>query len=270
MKRYLMPLVLTASLALAAPAAAAAPKLDKKTIAMMDDITAVFEYSALSPQYGNIENDDDGCGWTAGWIGFCTATGDMLDLVKHYNSVKPGNVLQKYTPTLQKLADAESDSVKELGTKFPADWKTAAKDPVFTQAQLEIGHGMYLDPALAMAGKIGVKTNLGVENLFDTGLMMGPGSGDCDGMPKIVKETTAAVGGTPATGKDEKAWFKTYNQIRVKHMKKPCTPGREHDWPDAVDRVDALQKLYDDGKQDLRAPLTIAGGWDLTITNPHD
>ena len=53
-------------------------------------------------------------------------------------------------------------------------------------------------------------------------------------------------------------------------MRKPCTPGREKDWPDAVDRVQALQKLYDDGKQDLRAPLTIAGGWNLTITDPHD
>lgn len=270
MKRYLIPLVLVAGVALTTPASAATPKLDKKTIAMMDDITAVFEYSTLTPRYDNIENDNDGCGWTAGWIGFCTATGDMLDLVEHYNSVKPGNVLQKYTATLRKLADDESDSVKELGSKFPADWKTAAKDTVFQQAQLQIGHDMYLNPALSTAGKIGIKTNLGVENLFDTALMMGPGTGDCDGMPKIVKETTTAAGGTPATGKNEKAWLKTYNEIRVKHMRKPCTPGREKDWPDAVDRAEALQKISDDGNTDLHAPLTIGADWNLTITDPRD
>ncbi|WP_370947095.1 chitosanase [Amycolatopsis sp. cg5] len=269
MKLYLAPvsLAVVAGLVLTG-AASAAP--DKTTVFMFDDITAVFEQGANAPQYGNIENDKDGCGWTAGWIGFCTATGDMLQLVEKYNKAKPGNVLEKYTPTLRKLADSGSDSVKELGSKFPADWKTAAKDKAFQQLQITVGHDMYLTPALTTASKIGLKTNLGIENLFDTALMMGPGAGDCDGMPKIVKETTAAAGGTPASGKNEKAWLKTYNEIRVKHMKKPCTPGREADWPQAVDRAAALQKLSDTGKQDLRAPLTIGAGYDVTITNPHD
>lgn len=272
MQRYLVPvcLAVTAGLVLAGPASAAAPKLDPKTVYMMDDITAVFEHGKSSPQYANIENDNDGCGWTAGWIGFCTQTGDMLDLVKKYNAAKPGNILQKYTATLQKLADSGSDSTSELGSKFPSDWKAAAKDSVFVQTQLKVGHDTYLTPALTIAGQIGVKSNLGIENLFDTALMMGPGPSDCDGMPKLVKETTAAVGGTPASGKDEKAWFKTYNQIRTKHMKKPCTPGRENDWPSAVDRTQALQALADGGKWTLEAPVKIGADFGITITNPHD
>jgi chitosanase len=276
-KRYLAPLLAVAvaatagvALTAAGTASAAAPRLDQKTIYMMDDITAVFEQSKSAPQYSNIENDNDGCGWTAGWIGFCTETGDLLDLVKKYNVANPDNVLKKYTATLQKLADDQDDSTAPLGAKFPSDWKTAAKDPIFVQTQLKVGHDDYLTPALTMAGQLGVKTNLGVENLFDTALMMGPGTGDCDGMPKIVKETTAAVGGTPATGKSETAWFTTYNQIRIKHMKNPCTPGRQNDWPDAVGRAQALQKLSDQGKSDLGAPITIAGGFNITISNPHD
>jgi chitosanase len=277
-KRSLAPLLAVAVAATAgvalttasAASAASAPRLDQKTIFMMDDITAVFEQSKSAPQYSNIENDNDGCGWTAGWIGFCTETGDMLDLVKKYNAANPDNVLKKYTATLQKLADDQDDSTAPLGSGFPSDWKTAAKDPVFVQTQLKVGHDDYLTPALTVAGQIGVKTNLGVENLFDTALMMGPASTDCDGMPNIVKETTKAVGGTPATGVSEATFFKQYNTIRIRHMKNPCTPGRQNDWPDAVGRAQALQKLWDTGHTSLAPSITIAGGFDITISNPHD
>ncbi|MFC0429809.1 chitosanase [Kutzneria buriramensis] len=247
-----------------------ATTLDPKTVATMDDITAVFEQGASSPQYANIENDQDGCGFTAGWIGFCTQSGDMLDLVKQYNAAEPDNVLAKYTATLQKLADTSSDDVTALGAAFPSDWKKAAADPVFVQTQLKVGHDTYLTPALAQADQAGVKTNLGIENFFDTALMMGPGETDCDGLPKLVRETTTAAGGTPASGVDEKTWLKAFNQVRAKHMKNPCTPGRQADWPQAVDRTTALQKLADDGNLDLTTPLTIAADFGITISNPHD
>ena len=247
-----------------------ATTLSPQTVAMMDDITAVFEQGASAPQYANIENDQDGCGWTAGWIGFCSQSGDMLVLVKQYNTAEPDNVLSKYTATLQKLADTSSDDVSALGTAFPTDWKKAAADPVFVQTQLKVGHDTYLTPALAQAEQAGVTTNLGIENLFDTALMMGPGATDCDGLPKLVKETTTAAGGTPASGVEEKTWLTQFNQIRAKHMKNPCTPGRQADWPQAVDRTTALQKLADDGNLDLTAPLTIGADFNITIANPHD
>ncbi|MFC0434992.1 chitosanase [Kutzneria buriramensis] len=141
--------------------------------------------------------------------------------------------------------------------------------PLARAIQLTFWHDDYLTPALTMAGQIGAKTNLGVENLFDTALMMGPATTDCDGMPTIVKETTKAVGGTPATDVSEATFFKQYNTIRIKHMKKPCTPGRQDDWPDAVGRAQALQKLWDTGHTGLGPSITIAGGFDITISNPH-
>ena len=49
-------------------------------------------------QYQYIEDIGDGRGYTAGIIGFCSGTGDMLDLVQLYTDRKPGNVLAKYLP----------------------------------------------------------------------------------------------------------------------------------------------------------------------------
>ncbi|MDF3289648.1 chitosanase [Streptomyces silvisoli] len=273
--RFLVPVSLIAAFgtAMTVPATATAtarPGTDQQTIYMMDDITAVFEQSASSPRYANIENDNDGCGWTAGWIGFCTATGDMLDLVKQYDAAEPDNVLAKYTATLQQLADAGSDDTSSLGSAFPDDWKQAAQDPAFVQLQLKVGHDTYLTPAQDLAAKEGVKTNLGLENLFDTALMMGLGPDDCDGMVKIASETDSALGGNPASGVDEARWLSQFNTIRQQHMTNPCTPGRQNDWPQAVDRSQALQQLADQGNWDLTAPLTVGADFNITITDPHD
>jgi chitosanase len=239
-------------------------------VAMMDDITAVFENGTAAPQYAYVENLHDGCGYTAGWLGFCTATGDLLNLVTQYNAAVPDNALARYTDTLHTLADAHSDDTAGLGTAFEADWKQAAEDPRFVRLQLQVGHDTYLVPARRYAAREGVATNLGLENFFDTALMMGPGENDCDGLPEIVRETDAAMHGSPASGVAEASWLTAFNQIRVRHLRKPCTPGRENDWPQAVGRSRALQELADQGRWDLTAAITIGGGFDVTITEPHD
>src|SRR5262245_48667588 len=41
-------------------------------------------------QFGYVEDIDDGRGYTAGIIGFCSGTGDMLELVEAYRAAKPG------------------------------------------------------------------------------------------------------------------------------------------------------------------------------------
>ncbi|GAA0631501.1 chitosanase [Kutzneria viridogrisea] len=267
MRRALVPACLSALLCLtaAAPALAADP-----LVATLDDITAVFENGANSPQYGYIENLNDGCGYTAGWIGFCTQTGDLLKLVERYNQAAPDNVLAKYTDTLRQLAGSGSDDTSALGGSFESDWKQAAQDSTFTELQLATGHELYLNPARDLVAQHGLRTNLGLANFFDTALMMGPGPTDCDGLPKIIGETSSALGGDPASGVDEASWLSRFNQIRAEHMRHPCTPGRENDWPSATGRTDALQQLADEGNWALTTPLTVHGGFEVTITDPHD
>src|SRR3954449_10864027 len=92
----------------------------KKEYAM--EIVSSAENSSLNwkAQYGYIEDIKDGRGYTAGIIGFCSGTGDMLDLVKLYKTRKPGNVLQKYLPALEDVNG--SDSHAGLDPNFTKDW----------------------------------------------------------------------------------------------------------------------------------------------------
>lgn len=252
------------------PATPAASPAGPVAISMMDDITAVFENGATVPQYAYISDLHDGCGYTAGWIGFCSQSGDMLALVRKYDAAVPGNPLAKYTAVLQKLADSGSDDTGALGGAFVRDWKKAALDPAFRRVQIQVGHDTYLAPALKLGAQEGVKSELGLENLYDTALMMGQTADDCDGVVKIVHETDKLVGGNPASGVNETTWLARFNAVRRKHMEHPCTAGRESDWPQAVDRSQALQELADRGEWDLKAPLTVGADFKLTISRPHD
>nr|WP_237550438.1 chitosanase [Streptomyces sp. SID8354] len=250
--------------------APATPAAGSAATLMMDDITAVFENGATVPQYAYITDLHDGCGYTAGWIGFCSQSGDMLRLVKSYNAAAPHNVLAKYTTVLQRLADSGSEDTGALGEAFVRDWKKAALDPAFRRLQIQAGHDTYLTPARKLSAQEGVQSELGLENLFDTALMMGQGSDDCDGMVKIAHETDKSLGGNPASGVDEAKWLARFNTVRQKHMKRPCTPGRGNDWPQAVDRSQALQELADRGEWDLKAPLTVGADFKRTISRPQD
>ncbi|WP_052229866.1 chitosanase [Streptomyces sp. CT34] len=253
-----------------APATPVAGAAGAAATVMMDDITAVFENGATVPQYAYITDLHDGCGYTAGWIGFCSQSGDMLGLVKSYNAAAPHNVLAKYTTVLQRLADSGSEDTGALGGAFVRDWKKAALDPAFRRLQIQVGHDTYLTPARKLGAQEGVKSELGLENLFDTALMMGQGADDCDGMVKIAHETDKALGGNPASGVNEATWLARFNTVRRKHMKHPCTPDRGSDWPQAVDRSRALQELADRGEWDLKAPLTVSADFKRTISRPQD
>ncbi|WP_158502472.1 chitosanase [Vitiosangium sp. GDMCC 1.1324] len=101
----------------------------------IDEITNVFENGKLELGFGEIQNLHDGCGFTAGYIGFCTATGDLLQLVQSFTAQKKNNPLAQYIPQLEQLAREGSESTSGL-SGFTEAWKQAARDPVFPQASL--------------------------------------------------------------------------------------------------------------------------------------
>lgn len=75
---------------------------DKKETAM--ELVSSAENSSLNwkKQYSYIEDIKDGRGYTAGIIGFCSGTGDMLEVVKNYTQEQPDNKLAKFLPALKK------------------------------------------------------------------------------------------------------------------------------------------------------------------------
>ncbi|MFJ2577049.1 chitosanase [Kitasatospora aureofaciens] len=244
--------VAATSAAQAAPAAAASVRIKgvglddphKKDIAMQ--LVSSAENSSLDwkAQYKYIEDIGDGRGYTAGIIGFCSGTGDMLDLVKHYTDLKPGNVLAKYLPALKKVNG--SDSHAGLGAPFVKDWAAAAKDPVFQQAQNDERDRVYFNPAVGQAKADGLRA-LGQFAYYDAIVMHGPGN-NSDSFGGI-RAAAMKKARTPAQGGDEATYIKAFLEARKVVMKK------EEAHSD-TSRVDTEQMVFlDAGNFDLNPLL---------------
>jgi chitosanase len=204
----------------------------KKDIAMQ--IVSSAENSSLNwrAQFGYIEDIHDKRGYTAGIIGFCSGTHDMLELVEYYTSVKPNNILAKYLPALRKVDG--SDSHKGLDPNYPKDWKTAAKDKAFQDAQEHERDRVYFNPSVSQAKKDGLPA-LGQFIYYDAIVMHGNGS-DRDSFGSIRKNAMAKAK-TPAQGGDLTAYLNAFLDARKVAMK--------HEEAHAdTSRVDTAQRVF--------------------------
>ncbi|MEU6414899.1 chitosanase [Microbispora sp. NPDC046933] len=226
----------------AAPADLTDPK--KKEIAM--ELVSSAENSSLDwkAQYKYIEDIDDGRGYTAGIIGFCSGTGDMLDLVELYTKRKPGNVLARYLPALRKVNG--TDSHKGLDPDFPRDWRAAAADPAFQQAQNDERDRVYFNPSVAQAKADGLRA-LGQFVYYDAMVMHGPGTDPVSFGG--IRKTAMKKAKTPAQGGDEVAYLNAFLDARKAAMK---TEEAHSD----TSRVDTAQRVFlRNGNLDLDPPL---------------
>ncbi|MFF2511250.1 chitosanase [Streptomyces sp. NPDC058086] len=215
--------------------AAASGGLDdpaKKEIAMK--LVSSAENSSLDwkAQYKYIEDIGDGRGYTAGIIGFCSGTGDMLDLVELYTRRKPGNVLAKYLPALRKVNGG--DSHQGLDPGFPADWRKAAQDTAFQQAQNDERDRVYFNPAVAQGKTDGIGV-LGQFTYYDAIVMHGDG-GDSTSFSNIRRRALAKAK-PPAQGGDEVTYLNAFLDARVWAMK------QEEAHSDTT-RVDTEQRVF--------------------------
>ncbi|MGW2013698.1 chitosanase [Streptomyces sp. NPDC001927] len=231
----------------AAPFAAAAVGLDdpaKKEIAMK--LVSSAENSSLDwkAQYKYIEDIGDGRGYTAGIIGFCSGTGDMLDLVELYTERKPGNVLAKYLPALRKVDG--TDSHAGLGSAFERDWAKAASDSAFKKAQDDERDRVYFNPAVKQAKSDGVGV-LGQFIYYDAIVMHGDGT-DSASFRNIRKKALAKAK-PPAQGGDEIKYLNAFLDARVWAMK-------QEEAHSDTSRVDTAQRVFVRNKNlNLNTPL---------------
>ncbi|MGW2433367.1 chitosanase [Streptomyces sp. NPDC001640] len=239
--------LLDAANAAAAPTAARATGLDdpaKKEIAMK--LVSSAENSSLdwNAQYKYIEDIGDGRGYTAGIIGFCSGTGDMLDLVQLYADRKPGNVLARYLPALRDVNG--TDSHDGLDPNFPKDWRTAAQDTVFQQAQNDERDRVYFNPAVQQGKADGLGV-LGQFTYYDAIVMHGDGD-DATSFRNIRKRALRTAK-PPAQGGAEVAYLNAFLDARVWAMK------QEEAHSDTT-RVDTEQRVFlRNGNLNLNPPL---------------
>ena len=209
-------------------------------------LTSIFENGKPELDYGYIQNLDDGRGYTAGSVGFCTGTSDLIQVVRRYTELRAGNVLAKYLPTLAKVDG--TDSVKGL-EGFEVDWKLAAHDPFFRQAQNEIANKLYYLPAMKKADRLGLKMPFSRAILYDTIVMHGDGQ-DPDGLDALIKRTTKKMKSTPGNGTSERAWMKVFLDEREKTLKNPADKSTFWEWSGNSVRAEILRDMLMSGEFD--------------------
>ncbi|GAA3713695.1 chitosanase [Streptomyces tremellae] len=229
----------------AVPAAAAG--LDdpaKKEIAM--ELVSSAENSSLDwkAQYTYIEDIGDGRGYTAGIIGFCSGTGDMLELVQLYTDREPDNPLAPFLPALRKVNGTDSHS--GLGAAFTSAWQQAGADPAFQTAQNDERDRVYFNPAVSQAESDGLGT-LGQFIYYDAIVMHGPGD---DGTSfGGIRERALGQAKPPSQGGDETAYLNAFLDARVWAMK-------QEEAHEDTSRVDTEQRVFlQQGNLDLDPPL---------------
>ena len=216
----------------------------KKELAMK--LVSSAENSTLDwkAQYAYLEDIGDGRGYTGGIIGFCSGTGDMLELVESYAKASPDADLAGFLPALTRVNGSASH--RGLGAPFVRAWRTAAKDPAFEQAQDAERDRVYFDPAVAQATHDGLRA-LGQFIYYDAMVMHGPGSD-----PASFGGIRAAAlrrATPPSQGGDEVAYLNAFLDVRKKAMK-------AEEAHEDTSRVDDAQRVFlDAGNLDLDTPL---------------
>ena len=195
--------------------------------------------------YGYIEDIGDGRGYTCGIIGFTSATGDLLDVVETYVSLKPkGNGLKRFLPALRAVNGTASH--RGLGAPFVSAWKKAAKDAKMVAAQNRIVKEQYLDPALKAARTDGLGP-LGQFIYYDALVMHGPGSDSASFHGMRAQALKKAK--TPARGGSEGAYLKAFLAVRSAVM-------LQEEAHSDLSRIKTQRSFIDDKNFSLTRPLT--------------
>ncbi|MDA4887804.1 chitosanase [Streptomyces sp. MS2A] len=224
------------------PPGLAAPA--KKELAQQLVSSAENSTTKWRTAYGSIEDVGDGDGYTAGIIGFCTGTHDLLMLVERYSEAHPDNGLAEYLPALRKVDG--SDSHEGLDPGFTAAWRAEAEVPAFREAQEAERDRVYFEPAVRLAKLDGLGT-LGQFVYYDAMVFHGPDT-DAEGFYGL-RERAMAEAKTPGQGGSEKAYLETFLDVRKQAMQAK-RPGID------TSRVDTAQRRFlAAGNMELETPL---------------
>lgn len=218
----------------------------KKDIAMR--LVSSAENSSLDwkGQYDYIEDIGDGRGYTAGIIGFCSGTSDLLAVVERYTRDRPDNPLARFLPALRAVDG--TDSHAGLGSPFTDAWAGAAADPAFRSAQDAERDRSYLIPAVRQAERDGLGA-LGQFIYFDAYVMHGASRGSGTVGFRALRDEALEGAEPPSRGGDERKFLEAFLDARAAAMRGE----RAHS---DTSRIDTAQRLFvEEGNFGLEPPL---------------
>ena len=229
-------------------------------------LTSIWENSTTVLQYPYSQNIQDGRGYTSGRAGFCTGTGDAIQVVQCFDQrfgTSAANVMHKYMPALTQInqaflstgKDQASTSLLDAVGSYTADWAKSATDattsPAFDACQDQIVDLLYFTPGIAQAAKWGLSTALTKAALYDAEINHGD-----DGVAALAKQANTDTGNaaqtpatTPLTLAQESAWLHAFLLRRLATLKADPT------WAQAVDRAAEYEALRLAGNFDLGAAI---------------
>ncbi|QRK11398.1 chitosanase [Archangium violaceum] len=225
-------------------------------------ITSIWENDTPVIDYAYSENIHDGRGYTNGRAGFCTGTGDAIQVIECYvnlRSASNGNLMAKYMPGLitinnRFLSTGQSQaSTSELDVigNWTADWAASYNNTTtradFKSCQDQVNDRLYYSPMLATAKKWGLTTALTKAALYDAFINHGE-----YGAREFIRAANTALGNSgqvaPVIGYNgitESAWLQKFLE------KRRDTLAADSTWIEAIDRVAIYEKLRRRGNWDL-------------------
>ncbi|GGM87069.1 chitosanase [Dactylosporangium sucinum] len=223
--------------------------------AVIEELRSVLMHDTLVPQFGRVVNQFDARGYVLGTGDFSTAGGEALEVIQTYTArVGPNTLSRAYLTTLTTLRNENSPAVDALAG-LPDAWRLASRDPRFRQAQDDVLENLYYTPAMKIATELGLTTALGVAVIYDTILQHGNRSNP-DSLPSIRYRASRRAGGEPRDV-SEHAWLKAFLAEREATLTDPADERYRNTWPYNLGRPRALEKLIDDGHDDLSPPITV-------------
>ncbi|MFD1455115.1 chitosanase [Levilactobacillus lanxiensis] len=195
-------------------------------------------------QYGYIEDIGDGRGYTAGIIGFTSATGDLRQVVQRYSRLQTHhNGLKRYLPALRRVNGTASHA--GLGPKFVKAWRRAAKDPQMARAQDAILNRQYLKPVLRAAKQDNLSP-LGQYIYYDAIVVHGPGA-DRNSFGGI-RRRAQKLAKTPRQGGNQAQYLRAFLKVRTGVM-------REEKAHKDLSRLNVQRRFIKDENYQLKRPL---------------
>jgi chitosanase len=219
-----------------------------------EGLTSIWENDTPALAYAYAENIGDGRGYTNGRAGFCTGTGDAIQVIECYRSLRSsGNLMTKYMPGLTTINNrflstgqnqagtSELDSLGNWRSDWAASYNNSTTQADFKSCQDQVVERLYFTPALNEAKKWGLTSALSKAAFYDAYINHGS-------LSAFIKAANNALGNSaqvaPAVGTNgitESAFLQKFLEKRRDVLYADST------WREAVDRVAVYEKLRRQG-----------------------
>jgi chitosanase len=214
------------------------------------ELTSLYENSTTVLQYAYCENIEDNRGYTVGRAGFCTGTGDAIQVVLCLDGSAGRNRMTKYLPVLAALGHSgETHRLDAIGP-FCADWSGSATDPAtaaaFARCQDGVALALYQAPACEAARAWGITSALFLAELYDAWINHGSAA---EILQTAGRATGIAPSGKPLARSVESRLLSAFLTRRLDILRTDAT------WAADVDRVAPFEAARRASNFDFVAPV---------------